>query len=57
MQLMECLKPLLDENNKPKTSIIIYCAHIDYTQGLSKILKKQGIDCYVYNSTITNKKK
>ena len=56
MQLMECLKPLLDENNKPKTSIIIYCAHIDYTVGLSKILKKQGIDCYVYNSTITNKK-
>ncbi len=56
MQLMECLKPLLDENNKPKTSIIIYCAHIDYTVGLSKILKKKGIDSYVYNSKITNKK-
>lgn len=55
-QLIKYLKPFLDENNKPKSSIIIYCAHIDYTIGLSKILGKQGINSYVYNSKITNKK-
>ena len=55
-QLMQCIKPFLNENNRPTSSIIIYCAHIDYTVGLNKILKKQGIDSYVYNSKITNKK-
>lgn len=55
-QLMKCIKPFLNENNRPTSSIIIYCAHIDYTVGLNKILKKQGIDSYVYNSKITNKK-
>lgn len=28
MQLMECLKPLLDENNKPKTSIFVCLGYI-----------------------------
>lgn len=56
-QLLDTLKPYLDKNNKPTTSIIIYCAHIDYTLGLQDILKERGIDSYVFNSKIDNKKK
>ena len=55
-QLLDTLKPYLDKNNKPTTSIIIYCAHIDYTKGIQDILKKRGIDSYVYNSKVDNKK-
>ena len=55
-QLLDTLKPYLDKYNKPTTSIIIYCAHIDYTLGLQDILKERGIDSYVFNSKIDNKK-
>ncbi len=55
-QLLAQLKPYLDKNNKPTSSIIIYCAHIDYTRGLHKILKNENIDSYIYNSMVDNKK-
>lgn len=55
-QLLDTLKPYLDKYNKPTTSIIIYCAHIDYTFGLQDILKERGIDSYVFNGKIDNKK-
>lgn len=55
-QLLAQLNPYLDKNNKPTSSIIIYCAHIDYTRGLHKILKNENIDSYIYNSMVDNKK-
>ncbi len=55
-QLLDTLKPYLDKDNKPTTSIIIYCAHIDYTFGLQDILKERGIDSYVFNGKSNNKK-
>ena len=55
-QLLDTLKPYLDKSNKPTTSIIIYCAHIDYTLGLQDILKERGIDSYVFNGKSENKK-
>ena len=55
-QLLDTLKPYLDKYNKPTTSIIIYCAHIDYTLGLQDILKERGIDSYVFNGKSDNKK-
>lgn len=53
---INCCEGYLDKYNKPTTSIIIYCAHIDYTLGLQDILKERGIDSYVFNSKIDNKK-
>ena len=55
-QLLDTLKPYLDKDNKPTTSIIIYCAHIDYTLGLQDILKERGINSYVFNGKSDNKK-